>query len=67
MVGVANLPSRAAGIYAAQMNIGVVVEIFRQNPDGLALGMGVEIPHEDGGQLFLLIHFMHIFQNDFNA
>lgn len=54
-------------VQVGQADIGVIMPVFRQNPDRLAARMRVQVAHENGRQLFLLVEAVHILQNDFYA
>lgn len=67
VVGAVNFFRARRCVQAGQADIGVIMPVFRQNPDRLAARMRVQVAHENGRQLFLLVEAVHILQNDFYA
>ncbi len=67
VIGAVDLLRTRRGIQAGQVDVGIAVAVFRQNPDRLAARMSIQVAHENGRQLFLLIEAVHVFQNDFYA
>lgn len=67
VIGIVDILRIKAGIDAGQMDVGKGMPVFGQHPHRLAARAGVEIPHEDGGQLFPQVVPVHILQDGAHA